>query len=170
MTTLTMGHKRWVLLNSDRVVNEIIAKRASVTHERPWFPVAGELVSKNLRLFLQRTMDWREGRSILHHLMHVTSYKAHGAIIERSSLELLRLYLDEPRLWYAHNYRFPLTVIYKIMTNRDLDKSTKLLEDLQMVTSTFLTSINTSFIDFFPSLARLPIFLQFWRPHWESLG
>lgn len=33
MTTLDLGSKTWVLLNSPRVVKEIIAKNAAVTHE-----------------------------------------------------------------------------------------------------------------------------------------
>ncbi|KFA56506.1 hypothetical protein S40293_01192 [Stachybotrys chartarum IBT 40293] len=60
--------------------------------------------------------------------------------------------------------------MYKIITSTDLKKSTKHLQDLQRVTSTLLTSINTSIVDFFPWLAKLPVFLQFWRPHWESIG
>ena len=55
MTTLHMGTKTWVILNSARIVDEIIAKRVSITRERPYTPVASGLVSRGHRLVLQRT-------------------------------------------------------------------------------------------------------------------
>ena len=170
MTTLKMGTKTWVLLNSSRVVNEIISKRATKTHERPFFPIAGELVSRNKRLFLLKTEDWREGRRLLHQLFMGASSKNHGQLIEQASLELLQAYVDHPKAWYAHNYRFAVTIIHKIITNAPLQKSSAELDNLQRVTSTFLTSINSSLVEFFPQLARIPISFQFWRPYWEKLG
>ena len=46
MTSLILGSKTWVFLNSPRVVNEIVSKRSSITHERPPMPVASEIISK----------------------------------------------------------------------------------------------------------------------------
>lgn len=60
--------------------------------------------------------------------------------------------------------------MHKILTGSSLQKSSIELADLQNVTSTFLTSINSSFIEFYPKLERLPKWLQFWRSHWESMG
>jgi cytochrome P450 len=170
MTTLSMGTKTWILLNSARVVNEIIAKRATKTHERPFFPIAGGLVSRNKRFFLHKTKDWKEGRRLLHNLLMGAASKNHGQIIEDASLKLLQAYLDEPQTWYAHNYRFSVDVIHRIVTNKSLQKSASELEDLQRVTSTFLTSINSSFVEFFPRLSQLPTAMQFWRKHWQDLG
>ncbi|KAI1123751.1 cytochrome P450 [Nemania abortiva] len=170
MTTLSMGTKTWVLLNSERVLNEIIAKRAGITHERPYFPIAGGLVSKKLRLFLQKTEQWREGRRLLHQLMTGEGLKVHSDLVEEASLGLLQAYLDEPNAWYVHNYRYPLAIIYRIVTGTTLRKTRGELEDLQKVTSTFLTSINSSLVDFFPQISVLPKHLQFWRRHWETMG
>ncbi len=165
-----MGTKTWVLLNSGRVLNEIIAKRAGIVHERPYFPVAGGLVSRNLRLFLQRTEDWREGRRLLHQLMMGPRSKNHGQLVELESLRLLKDYLEEPEAWYAHHYRYTIAIMHRVVTGMPLQKSRAELEDLQKVTSTFLTSINSSFVDFFPQLRFLPRWLQLWRPHWEEMG
>ncbi|TRX88463.1 hypothetical protein FHL15_010653 [Xylaria flabelliformis] len=170
MTTLSMGTRTWVLLNSQRALNEIIAKRAKITHERPYFPVAGGLVSKDYRLFLQKTEQWREGRRLLHQLMTGEGSKFHSSLAEESSLGLLETYLDEPNAWYAHNYRFAISIMYRIVTNTSLRKTRGELEDLQRVTSTFLTSINSSFVDFYPQISFLPKCLQFWRTRWESMG
>ncbi|KAI0860093.1 cytochrome P450 [Xylaria cubensis] len=153
MTTLSMGTRTWVLLNSQRALNEIIAKRAKNTHEKPYFPVAGGLVSKDHRLFLQKTEQRKEGRRLLHQLMTGECSKLHSSLAEESSLELLKTYLDEPNAWYAHNYRSAISIMYRIG-----------------VTSTFLTSIKSSFVDFYPQISLLPKCLQFWRTHWESMG
>ncbi|KAI2626809.1 cytochrome P450 [Xylaria nigripes] len=171
MTTLSMGTRTWVLLNSQRVLNEIIAKRAGITHERPSFPVAGTLVSRDHRLFLQKTEQWREGRRLLHQLLMGEGSKFHNNLAEEASLGLLKAYLDEPSAWYAHNYRFAISVVYRIVTDTTIRKTRAELEDLQKVTSTFLTSINSSFVDFFPQISLLPKWLQgSWRSYWKGMG
>ncbi|MCJ1322249.1 hypothetical protein MMC15_007596 [Xylographa vitiligo] len=43
MATLRVGSSTWVMLNSNRVVQEIIAKRAALTSERPYLSVASGL-------------------------------------------------------------------------------------------------------------------------------
>ena len=53
MTTLRMGAKTWVLLNSNRRVTELIAKRGNITGERPYMPIASGLVSRNKRTVLR---------------------------------------------------------------------------------------------------------------------
>ncbi|KAI8945648.1 cytochrome P450 [Xylaria longipes] len=170
MTTLSMGTRTWVLLNTQRVLNEIIAKRASITHERPYFPIAGGLVSRDHRLFLQKTDQWREGRRLLHQLMTGEGSKFHSSFAEEASLGLLKACLDEPDAWYAHNYRYAIAIVYRIVTGTTLRKTIGELEDLQRVTSTFLTSINSSFVDFYPQVSLLPKNFQFWRTHWEIMG
>lgn len=170
MTTLRMGSKTWVILNTSRMVNEIIVKRSSITHERPYFPIAGGLVSRDKRLFLQKTDEWKEGRRLIQQLNLGTTSSNHESIIEMESLGLLKAYLEEPEAWYAHNYRYPLSIIHRIITGQPLEKSRAELDALQRVTSTFLTSINGSYVDFFPQLALIPPCLQFWRPYWENLG
>lgn len=165
-----MGTKTWVLLNSERVHNEIIAKRAGITHERPYFPIAGGLVSRDHRVFLHKTERWRESRRLLHQVMTGEGSKVHSSLVEEASLGLLQAYLDEPNAWYAHNYHYPLAIIYRIVTGTTLKRTRGEKEDLQRVTSTFLTAINTSFVDFFPQISILPKCLQFWRAHWEAMG
>ncbi|KAM0813783.1 putative Cytochrome P450 [Seiridium cardinale] len=170
MTTLSMGPKTWVLLNTDRVVNEIIAKRASVTNERPQFPIAGELVSRNNRFVLQKANVWKEPRYLMHQYIMGPSAKEHQHIIETASLGLLKLYLNDPTTWYAHHYRYAITIMSKIVINEVLPKSQTELDDLQKVTSTFLSSINSSFAEFFPQLNWLPESCQTWRRHWKEMG
>lgn len=54
MTTLHLGPKTWVLLNSGRAISEIIAKRGAIMSEQP-FPIASGLVSRGKRTVLCQT-------------------------------------------------------------------------------------------------------------------
>lgn len=184
MTTLSMGSKTWVLLNTPRAVNEILSKRASATHERPYFPIAGSLVSRERRYFLLPSADLLDGRRLIHRLLlggpspsldsdspGSRSHMPTDEVIQTASLNFLKSYLDEPQTWYQHNYRYPASIIYQMVTGTPLQQSTAELNDFQLVTSSFLTSMNSHFVDFFPQLATLiPIPLQFWRAKWLAMG
>lgn len=60
--------------------------------------------------------------------------------------------------------------MHKLLANTALNKSRAELQEMQSVTSSFLTSINSSFVEFFPFLTYMPKVLQLWRPHWEEMG
>lgn len=75
MTTLSISSKTWVLLNSSRVFKEIISIRGNITHERPYMPVASELVSQGKRSVLRQTAQWTEGRRVMHHILNGSSLK-----------------------------------------------------------------------------------------------
>lgn len=171
MATLQMGSKTWVLLNSSRVVHEIIAKRGSITSERPHFPVASGLVSRGQRTVIQQTAQWTEGRRVMHHLLNNSSaLKQYGKWIELESIDLLAAYLHKPHRWYSHHYRYSNSVIHRIVLGHRLLRSTPELNDFQRVGVQFIQSINSSIIDFFPQLAALPTFLKPWYKHWNNVG
>ena len=171
MTTLQMGSRTWVLLNSGRVVQEIIAKRGHMTSERPYFPIASGLVSRGQRTVLRQTAKWTEGRRVMHSLLNnSTALKSYGEWIELESVQLLAGYLRRPQQWYSHHYRYSNSVIHRIVLGQRLLKSTPELDHFQRVGVQFIASINSSLIDFFPRLASLPEVLQFWRERWISVG
>ena len=170
MTTLILGSKTWVLLNTPRVVDEIIAKRGSITHQRPPMPVASDLISQGKRSVLRQTADWVEGRRVMHHLLNGSPLKMYGEWQEVESVQMLASYLLRPERWYAHHYRYANSVMHRIVLGERLEKNTTELEDLQRVTVEFLRNINASVVDFYPRLAGLPEFLQFWRKGWERMG
>ena len=170
LATLSMGTKTWVLINSGRMLNEIFAKRTKYTHERPYLPIVGGLVSRDLRPFLKSAADWKDGRRLVHQFIMGAPSANHGPIVEDASLGLLRAYLDEPDDWYAHHYRYAIAIVYKVITNNTIGKSKQELNDLQEVTISFIQSISKSMVDFFPQLSLLPKFMQPWRPQWEKVG
>ena len=165
-----MGSRTWVLLNSDRVVSEVIAKRGKITNERPDMPIASDLVSNGKRTVIRREEEWREGRRVMHHLLSGSSLKTYAGMQELESVDMLRGYLREPGLWYAHNFRYATSVLYRIVMGYPLRKTTKELDDYQRVTIEFVSTINRSYVDFFPSLSKLPRVLQPWREFWVRMG
>ena len=170
MTTLILGSKTWVFLNSPRVVNEIISKRSSVTHERPPMPIASEIVSKGKRNAILPTAEAVEGRRVLQHLLSGAPLKTYGEWQESESVQMLANYLFQPEKWYVHNYRYANSIMHRIVLGEGLEKYTAELKNLHRVTVEFLSNINMSIVDFYPQLAKLPRFLQFWRNGWEKMG
>jgi len=171
MTTLQLGSKTWVLLNSNRVASEIIAKHSNITHQRPYMPIASGLVSRDKRTVLRQTASWTEGRRVMHQLLSGHALKTYGHWQEQESVRLLFDYLSEPSKWYSHHYRYTNSVMYRIVFGEGLTYSTTKLDEFQRVTVEFIRSINASPVDFFPTIARLvPSFLQPWRRNWQRMG
>lgn len=170
MATLRMGNSTWVMLNSHRVVQEIIAKRSSMTSERPYLPVASGLISRNKRTALRQTKDWAAGRKLMHHMLSGTALTEYGELQHAESLQLLANYLQHPGQWYLHHYRYAYSVIHKIVVGKRPQHTQQQLDEFQRVTIEFVRSINASPVDFFPVLAKLPNFLQPGKRHWEAMG
>ena len=170
MTTLQMGSRTWVVLNTKRVASEIISKRGSLTHERPVMPVSSGLVSKGNRTVLRQTADWTEGRRVMHQLLSGHVLKTYGDWQEQESVRLLIDYLREPTTWYQHHYRYTSAVMYRIVFGETMQRSTADLDIYQKVTVEFIESMQTNLIDFIPYLASLPRLLQPWRARWERMG
>ncbi|KAE8408570.1 cytochrome P450 [Aspergillus pseudonomiae] len=159
MTTIHLGSKTWVLLNSKRVVSEIIAKRGSLTNGRSPMPIASGIVSRN-----------GQKRRVMHSLLSGSALKQYGSWQELESTQMLAEYHFYPRLWYRHHYRYANSVVHRIALGERLVKTRKELADLQDVVTYFIGSIGSSLVDWFPELDKLPRFLQPWRKHWERLG
>ncbi|KAL9082950.1 MAG: hypothetical protein Q9165_008713 [Trypethelium subeluteriae] len=170
MVTLHMGSKTWVVLNSDRVVSEIISKRGKITNERPHMPVASDLVSNGKRTVIRQEEEWREGRRVMHQLLSGSNLRVYAGMQELESVDMLRRYLREPNLWFAHNFRYATSVLYRVVMGYPLKKTKAQLDDYQRVTIEFVTTINRSYVDFFPSVSKLPQFLQPWRSFWAQMG
>ncbi|CAG9943052.1 unnamed protein product [Clonostachys rosea f. rosea IK726] len=170
MTTVHLGAKTWIFLNSHRVVSEIIGKRGSVTNTRSPMPIASGLVSRDGRSLILPQETWTERRRVMHGLLSGSALKQYGEWQELESTQMMAEYLFQPEKWYKHHYRYANSVVHRIVLGERLAKSTQELADLQNCVTFFVGSIGSSIIDWFPELARLPKVLQFWRGHWQSLG
>ena len=163
MTTLHMGTRTWVLLNTPRVVTEIISKRGTITHERPPMPIASDIISRAKRVVLLPTKQWMQGRRVTEHMSKVSAIKTYTEMQEYESTQMLANYLFRPQDWFIHHYRYSNSVMHRIILGVGIVKSTPELVELQRITVEFLKSIGDSIIDYFPQLAKLPHWLQPWR-------
>lgn len=163
MTTLKMGTRTWVFLNSHRVVKEIIAKQAGATGERPDFPVAAGLVSHHNRTVLKKTEQWKEGRQLMHHLLSGTATKTYGHILEEESTRLLGNYLHSPDQWFRHHYDYAYAIIHRVVVGDKPKQSQDDLDEFRRVTVEFISSIYASVFDFFPSIGLLQPGRSFWK-------
>ncbi|KAE8410044.1 cytochrome P450 [Aspergillus pseudonomiae] len=171
MTTLHMGSQTWVVLNDPQVATDIINKHGKITSERPAMPIASDLVSHGLRTVIRPTAAWTEGRRVMHHLLSGSVLRIYGNWQEIESLQMLSAYLQEPKRWYAHHYRYSIAVLYRLVMGENLSKTQAELNDYQKVTMEFTLSLLNSMVDFFPQLDRwIPTCLQWWRPYWAKMG
>ncbi|PGH17753.1 hypothetical protein AJ79_00894 [Helicocarpus griseus UAMH5409] len=170
MTTVHLGSKTWILLNSKRVVYEIIARRGSLTNGRSPMPIASGIVSRHARSLILPPEGWTEKRRVMHHLLSGSALKLYGSWQELESTQMIAEYLYQPNRWFRHHYRYANSVVHRIALGERLEKSSKELADLQNVVTYFVGSIGKSIIDWFPDLDKLPRWMQFWRKHWEELG
>ncbi|KAI4156035.1 MAG: hypothetical protein L6R39_001151 [Caloplaca ligustica] len=161
-----MGGRTWVVLNSNRVVKDIISKNCVSTGDRPDFPIAGSLVSSNKRTVLRKTKNWKEGRKLMHHLLSGTALKTYSCVQEAESTTLLHNYLDQPDQWHKHNYNYSYSIVHRIVFGKRTRQTQEQLDDIRRITVEFIQSINSSVFDFFPSLG---IFQPF-RSFWSSMG
>ena len=170
MTTLHLGSKTWIVLNSQRVTSEIIAKKGSITNGRSPMPIASGIVSRYGRSLLLPPNGWTEKRRVMHSLLSGTALRQYAEWQELESTQLLAEYLFQPKLWYRHHYRYANSVVHRIALGERLVKTGKELADLQDVVTLFIGSIGSSLVDWFPQMDSLPKPLQLWRGHWEKLA
>lgn len=170
MTTLHMGSRTWVVLNSPRVVSEIFSRHGRITHERPPKPVASDIISRGKRTLLQPTAEWAEGRRIMHQVALTSAKKTYTGMQELESVQMLANHLFWPKEWFVHHYRYTNSVLHRFVLGEGIVKSSPDLAELQRVTTEFVHSIEKSTIDYFPLLSKLPTWLQPWRAKYEKIG
>lgn len=170
MTTLRLGSRTWVLLNSHRVISEIIVKNGKITGERPYMPIASGLVSNDKRSVIRQTAQWQEGRRVMHYLLSGSSLGVYGDWYETESIRLLLAHLQNPKQWHSHHFRYATSVLYRLVLGEPFEKSKKELDEFQQTAMEFIWSLNRHFVDFFPWLAQLPSILHFWSPRWKRMG
>ena len=161
------------MLNSNVVVQEVIAKRASITSERPHLPVASGLVSRDKRPVLRQTKGWLAGKRLMHHMLSdtsVTALKEDWRGTGCKSIQVLANYLRQPGQWDLHNYRYAYSITHDMVVGKQSQRTKQQLDESQRVSNEIVRSINASPVDLFSVLTKLPKVLQPGRRHWEIIG
>ncbi|KAH8170103.1 cytochrome p450 domain-containing protein [Sarocladium implicatum] len=144
--TVQLGENTWVFLNSSRVVRDLLEKRAAIYCSRPPSPLTNDIMSGGTRL-----------KDVFMPYQDV------------ESKQLVWEYLHAPERWHVANGRYANSVIRNVYfgeRSRLDDAETKALFE---TIETFFANAQggVAAVDAFPSLAKLPAFLQWWRPYGE---
>ncbi|KIW61235.1 hypothetical protein PV05_01384 [Exophiala xenobiotica] len=172
MFTCNLGGKTIVFLNSSRVVNDIMEKRAAITASRPYRPMTAEIMSGGRRMLLMSYTDrWRNQRKVMH--SQLNGKQAETKFVPYQELESRHLvwdYLNAPEKFFLANQRFSNSVIVSVVFGRRArldDKQLAIILGQMAEFGKALFSPTVSIADLFPWLARLPKPLQWWRPYGE---
>ncbi|KAF4556760.1 Cytochrome P450-like protein 52 [Elsinoe fawcettii] len=170
--TLRLGSSNWVFLNSSRTVIDILEKQASITSSKPDFPFAFGVMSAGRRILWMPYGDrWRELRKHLHSVLNSRKMINFSSYQDTESKQLIWEFLHHPDRWYKSNQRYTMAVIVSVVFGRrpmlDDPNMEALFQDADEVVQASQPGQNI--VDVYPQLARLPKFLQWWRPKGERL-
>jgi cytochrome P450 len=170
--TVKFGGSTWVFLNSSRVVTDLMEKRAAIYSSRPPFPMTQDIMSGGGRVVLMPYDDrWRRTRKIMHQILSARQRDTFKKVQDLESKHLLYDYLHNPERWFSANGRYAnsiiMSVVFGIRSKLDDPQVAKLFETAEMFLAQQQPGVNI--VDGFPILARLPKFLQWWRPRGEKM-
>ncbi|KAG8629890.1 hypothetical protein KVT40_001509 [Elsinoe batatas] len=172
MFTVQLGTKDWVFLNSSRVVNELMEKRASNYSSRMEQPMVQDIISGGRRIVMMPYNErWRALRKIMHSILNSTHLNLYAEYQDLETKQLLWDYLQEPTNWHRANQAFTNSVIMSVVFGRRLRPNDPNLTPLFRQAEAFVKNIQpgSNLVDGYPILARLPTALQWWRPRGEAL-
>lgn len=166
-----MGTNYWVFLNSGRVVNDLMEKRASIYVSRQNLPMAGEIVSGGNRLlFLPHGDLWKRERKIMHETLGPATKELFAPLQDIETRALLHDHLTKPDQWYKSHGRYSSSVIMSVVFGRRTKMGDPTVDDLVELQEHFfeLFEPGSSLVDSFPFLLKLPI-PKSWQP-WRWWG
>ncbi|EKD19259.1 uncharacterized protein L3040_009300 [Drepanopeziza brunnea f. sp. 'multigermtubi'] len=166
-----IGWENWVYLNSPSAVKEIIDKQSSITSSRVPMPVGNDIISGGMRFLLMGyTPVWRKLRAIVHKLL---TPKASNVFRPSQEFETKQLLFDlltdnkDDQDFYMHVRRYSTSVVltstYGLRAPQWECENVKEIYGLMKEFSDS-TAPGAFLADMIPPLAKLPVFLQWWRP------
>lgn len=170
--TCKFGGSTWVFLNSSRVVNDLMERRAALYCSRPPFPMTQGIMSGNSRIVLMPYDErWRLLRKIMHQILSARQQDVFKPFQDLESKHLLWDYLHKPHRWFSANGRFANSVIMSVVFGRrsllDDPEIVELFETIELFLENQQPGVNI--VDGFPILDKLPKALQWWRPRGEKV-
>ena len=113
---------------------------------------------------------WRNIRKIMHQLLTVKQCEIYRPYQDTESRQLLWDYLHEPEKFYLHNGRYANSVIMSVVFGKRTLATDPNIIQLFGTIDDFLgnTTPGKWLVDSFPQLAKLPKWMQWWRPFGEE--
>ena len=109
---------------------------------------------------------WRNIRKIMHQLLTTKQCETYRPFQDTESRQLLWDYLHEPHNFYRHNGRYANSVIMSVVFGKRTLATDPNIIQLFATIDDFLgnTTPGKWLVDSFPQLAKLPKWMQWWRP------
>ncbi|KAG7054384.1 cytochrome P450 [Colletotrichum scovillei] len=172
MFTCKFGGSTWVFLNSSRVVNDLLERRAAIYSSRPPFPMTQGIMSGDSRIVLMPYNErWRMLRKIMHQILSSRQQDIFKPFQDLESKNLCWDYLQTPSRWWSANARYANSVIMSVVFGRrstlDDPDVVELFETLELFLENQQPGVNI--VDAFPVLEKIPRVLQWWRPRGERV-
>ena len=109
---------------------------------------------------------WRRVRKIMHGILNSRQMDQFVAYQDVESKQLLWDYLHSSETWFKNNQRYASSVIMSVVFGRRLLLGDPNLEPLMRQAAEMVAHLQpgATLVDALPILAKLPSFLQWWRP------
>jgi len=164
MYSIMLGNQRMVVLNSPRVVKDLIDQRSTNYSSRPEMYVGQTLISGGYRLVLmQYDEGWRLARKMIHNLLNI---KTAVEYIPFQELELRQMIFDmarKPDAYHDHVRRYSTSLTTSIAFGwRSVafhDPDVKAIYD-GFEEFAVASQVSASMLDYFPVLRNLPDFMN----------
>ncbi|KAF5981717.1 cytochrome p450 [Fusarium bulbicola] len=174
MFTVKIGGVYWLFLNSRRVSNELLDKRAAIYSSRMSLPMASDLLSNQKRMVLLPYGDsWRRERKVMHQILNGTNAPEFEPYQDVESKTLLFNYLSNPQAWYKAHSTYSGSIIMSVVFGRRADLEDANLCESLAVSEQFVQYLvpGRAMVDHFPFLTQFPWLkgLQPWRWYGDAL-
>ncbi|KAH7050031.1 putative O-methylsterigmatocystin oxidoreductase [Macrophomina phaseolina] len=166
--SLQLGWDNWIFLNSPAAVKEIMDRQSASTSGRQPMPVGADIISGGMRFLLMTySPRWRRLRSIVHKLLTPKASDTFKPSQEFEGKQLLFDIMKKPEDTYNHCRRYTTSVVMTSTYGRRIPKfdceDTREIYGLMKDFQDNMPPTNAFLPDLIPPLAKLPIWMQWWR-------
>lgn len=180
--SVMLGNQRMVILNSPRVVKDLIDQRSNNYSSRPEMYVGQTLISGGYRLVLmQYDEGWRLARKMIHNLLNIKTAVEYIPYQELELRQMLADMIKEPKSYHDHVRRYSTSLVTSMTFGwRSLafnDPDVKQIYEVHSIPKPHLlililhcfqgfeefavaSQVSASMLDYFPILRNLPEFIN----------
>ncbi|KAL1999237.1 hypothetical protein VTN02DRAFT_4837 [Thermoascus thermophilus] len=164
MYSVMLGNQRMVVLNSPRVVKDLIDLRSNNYSSRPEMYVGQTLISGGYRLVLmQYDEGWRKARKMIHNLLNIKTAVNYIPFQELELRQMLADMVKRPNKYHDHVRRYSTSLVTSITFGwRSLAFNDPEVRQIYEGFEQFAVAsqVSASMLDYFPILRLLPDFIN----------
>ncbi|KAL1885084.1 hypothetical protein Plec18167_001741 [Paecilomyces lecythidis] len=164
MYSVMLGNQRMVVVNSPKVVKDLIDLRSNNYSSRPEMYVGQTLISGGYRLVLmQYDEGWRKARKMIHNLLNIKTAVNYIPFQELELRQMLADMVKKPNKYHDHVRRYSTSLVTSIAFGwRSLAFNDPEVKQIYEGFEQFAVAsqVSASMLDYFPVLRLLPDFMN----------